>query len=130
MNKNTSIYLDFVRICAALTVMLGHLSGKRFTEGALWQFGLLMDDAVVVFFVLSGFVIAYATDTTQNTPRRYLEARLSRIYSVALPALLLTFLLDSLGKSLVPALYNDAWNYREMTLAGFFQGLLFLNQIC
>lgn len=129
MNKNTSLYLDFIRILAALTVMIGHLSGKRFMDGFLWQFGLLMDDAVVVFFVLSGFVIAYASSTSQNTPRRYIEARLARLYSVALPALLLTTLLDALGQSLAPELYNASWNYKALTPASFMQGLFFINQI-
>jgi hypothetical protein len=50
----------------ALVVFMGHLSWKRISGGFLWQFQPLGHDAVMVFFVLSGFVIQYAA---ANHPR-------------------------------------------------------------
>lgn len=59
MTSEVSIYLDAIRFTAAMVVFLGHVSGQRLTGGLLWQVGRYMDDAVIVFFVLSGFVIAH-----------------------------------------------------------------------
>lgn len=130
MNRETSIYLDFVRLSAALVVMVGHLSGKRFSDGLFWQVGQFMDDAVTVFFVLSGFVIAHVVGEKEVTPQKYVIARAARIYSVALPALVVTFLLDEIGRFIAPALYNETWGYRHGSLLiEFLSGLFFLNQI-
>lgn len=130
MNRETSLYLDLVRFCAALVVMIGHLSGTRFTGGLLWQFGRFMDDAVVIFFVLSGFVIAYVVDQKESSLEKYAIARAARMYSVALPALVLTFVLDALGRYLAPELYSLSWGYHAENLTGqFFAGLFFVNQL-
>jgi peptidoglycan/LPS O-acetylase OafA/YrhL len=58
--------------------------------------GGLGAEAVDVFFVLSGFVIGYATDSRERTPLTYAINRLARIYSVAIPALAATFILDGI----------------------------------
>jgi len=130
MNRETSIYLDLVRFSAAMVVMIGHLSGARFAGGLFWQLGQFMDDAVVIFFVLSGFVIAYVVDQKETNVEKYAIARAARIYSVALPALMLTFVLDALGKNLAPHLYSAVWGYDAENLIGqFFAGLFFVNQL-
>ena len=54
----------------------------------------LAHTAVIVFFVLSGFVISWAAER-DGTAREYILNRASRIYSVALPALALTWLTDN-----------------------------------
>jgi len=106
MNKATSLYLDAVRFLAALVVMASHANG--YVGGLLWRFDTYGDEAVTVFFVLSGFVIAHATATRETTMRDYAIARVSRIYSVALPALVLTALADQIGHSISPKLYASA----------------------
>jgi peptidoglycan/LPS O-acetylase OafA/YrhL len=45
--------------------------------------------AVIVFFVLSGFVISYTTDRKDRTFGVYVINRLTRLWSVVIPALLL-----------------------------------------
>jgi peptidoglycan/LPS O-acetylase OafA/YrhL len=90
LNRQFSIYLDAIRIIAALIVFLQHLSG--FIGGWLWQFVGLGHEAVVLFFVLSGFVISYVTNGKENTAIEYTASRFARIYSVALPALILTII--------------------------------------
>ena len=82
-----------MRLSAAAVVFLAHLSYPRFGGEALATLGPLAHSAVVVFFVLSGFVIAWAAARDGNTVD-YATARAARIYSVALPALALTFALD------------------------------------
>lgn len=125
-----SLYLDLTRFLAALVVFVGHMSGRRFTDGLFWQIGDFMGDAVTIFFVLSGFVIAYVTSRREGTVREYFLARAARIYSVALPALVLTFLLDSLGTALRPELYGQWWGYEgEGKDWQFLSGFLFLNRI-
>jgi len=130
MNKETSIYLDFIRFSAAMVVMVGHLSGVRFSGGLFWQVGPFMDDAVMVFFVLSGFVIAHVVSRAPVNAREYFVARAARIYSVAIPALVLTFCLDYLGKSIKPDLYSPVWGYDGRNLlAQFTAALFFVNQL-
>jgi len=64
-------------------------------------------DAVIVFFVLSGYVIASTAKEKCRCARDYTVARLSRLYSVVVPALLLTLVLWPLGRELDPALYGQ-----------------------
>lgn len=112
MKREFSIYLDLVRFLAAATVFVGHVSGQRFTAGLLWPVSEFMDAAVIIFFVLSGYVIAFAADTRERSARLYVVSRMARIYSVAIPAILLTFVLDSIGSYFNPAMYQPWWGYR------------------
>ncbi|MGC9272004.1 acyltransferase family protein, partial [Acidiphilium sp.] len=130
MNKETSIYLDAVRFTAALAVFFDHISGSRFTGGLFWQMGPYGPEAVDVFFVLSGFVIAYVYDTRENTPMRYAVSRFARIYSVALPALIATFILDDIGRKARPGIYEAYWGYQwHGRLSQLIHAISFTNQI-
>lgn len=130
MTRELSLYLDAWRFSVALVVLVGHLSGGRFTGGLLWQFGPYMSQAVAIFFVLSGFVIAYVVDQREGTARDYVVARLARIYSVAIPALFLTFGMDAIGREARPDLYTAAWGYVwEGRAWQFFSSLVFINQL-
>lgn len=103
MQTSTSIFLDLVRFAAACVVFLSHVTYRELNAVFPWvRWG---HEAVVVFFVMSGFVIAYVASTRENTPARYAAARLGRLYSVVLPALLLTALLDGAGRSMDSELY-------------------------
>lgn len=106
MNKGFSVYLDLVRFIAACLVYIYHSNQRLLVENILpaSDFG---HSSVIVFFVLSGFVIAYVTDTKENTWTSYWASRLSRVYSVAVPAIVLTLLLDTIGRTLFPQLYLD-----------------------
>ena len=128
MTPELSIYLDVLRFSAAMIVFIGHVSGQRLTGGFLWPIAAYMDDAVVAFFVLSGFVISHATTKSETTFADYAVSRAARIYSVAIPALGLTFALNSLGRHIDPVLYNEAWGYVgtgrwfQLTVNGIFIG--------
>lgn len=104
LDQPFSVYLDLVRLLAAVAVVLMHLRQFGLVEapGAdlLTIFGR---EAVMAFFVLSGFVIAYTTKQRRPSAREYVLARAARIYSVALPVLLLAFACASL----VPTLPAD-----------------------
>jgi len=97
MKREFSIYLDLLRSTAAITVFLGHVSWGRVSGGFLWQLQPLGHDAVVVFFVLSGFVIQHVVTTRETTFWDYERARIARLYSVVIPALVLTLVCDAVG---------------------------------
>jgi len=91
-----SLYLDLTRFFAALLVVLAHYLQYNIVQGGMASFIPNMGrEAVVVFFVLSGFVIAYIVENRTTTAREYIAARSGRIYSVALPILLLGWMLAS-----------------------------------
>ena len=130
MNKQTSVYLNLVRFLAATVVFLSHVSGDRFAGGLFWQIGPYGNEAVVVFFILSGFVIAYVTDGRETTARAYVISRFARIYSVAFPALIVTFLLDSIGRSAHPDLYAAWWGYHwHDRITQFLANITFVNRL-
>lgn len=87
-----SLYLDCCRFLAAVLVVVSHFVpyGVVAAPSAAWLPNLGRE-SVVLFFVLSGFVIAYTTERKNASLRDYSIARCTRIYSVALPMLLLGF---------------------------------------
>ncbi|MEM1196813.1 MAG: acyltransferase [Pseudomonadota bacterium] len=130
MTRGFSLYLDGLRFCAALIVLMSHLAYPRFTEGRwIWIRELnLGSDAVVVFFVLSGLVISHSVERKAGQPGQYAFDRLSRLVSVALPALLVGFALDRIGAALAPGLYSG-WQYNPLPLwETVVRGLTFSNE--
>lgn len=111
MHRTESLYLDLVRVCAALLVVSYH--ARFYVPGVLpiTDFG---HDAVVIFFVLSGYVIAYVTATRERTLTRYTVSRLSRLMSVVVPALALTVIADTIGRASEGAAIYE----RQMGYAG------------
>jgi len=112
MTPSLSVWLDLWRVVAALAVVLGHavaldLGPPGFSRA--WHRSA--DDAVVAFFVISGFVIAYTTERRHHDVRHYVLARASRIYSVAVPVLLAVLLVDAIGMRLDPTYYAVDWQY-------------------
>lgn len=105
-------WFDALRCVAAVTVVLGHVRDLVFVDAAqvaampawgkpfyfITGFG---HEAVIVFFVLSGFWITGSVEArrARGGPfwRGYLVDRLSRLGIVALPALVVGGLLDAAG---------------------------------
>ncbi|MFM8900234.1 MAG: acyltransferase family protein [Burkholderiales bacterium] len=109
MNRSFSLYLDLVRFIAACLVYLYH-SNQRWLVSEVLPASHFGHSAVVVFFVLSGYVIAYVTATKEKDWASYTASRLSRVYSVAVPAVVLTLLLDMMGRSMAVAHYDYPWD--------------------
>jgi peptidoglycan/LPS O-acetylase OafA/YrhL len=107
MPKSLSIYLDLVRLAAAVLVYLQHSILLSDSGVFLGGYG---HSAVVVFFVLSGYVIAYVTDAKEREWTAYVASRLSRVYSVVVPAIVLTLVADAIGRAHDPALYDYPWD--------------------
>ena len=131
MNKTVSLYLDLVRFCAAFAVFLSHFAFTRLTGGSYQWFREINfgSDAVIVFFVLSGFVITYVADSREKDLSSYTLSRLSRLYSVVLPALILTFLLDKWGSTLAPVVYDGWWYAEDRPVLRFFANLFYVNEL-
>jgi len=124
MSPAFSIYLDALRLSAALVVFAHHASYARFDGGWISRLGGFGHEAVVVFFVLSGLVIAYVVDMKERTPGQYAASRLSRLWSVALPAIVVTLALDSAGRLLAPEVYADV----QSRPLGALTSLVFANE--
>jgi len=88
MNPNISLYLDFLRASAAVTVVIHHFRIGYFSGGYLGWFNF-GDEAVMLFFIISGFVIAFVAKEKENDPGVFLRRRISRLLSVLLPSVLL-----------------------------------------
>lgn len=82
--------LEAVRGFTAMFVFLGHLPAAK-PFGPLNHVWLLTQEMVIVFFVLSGFVIYHSAHRTLSRGfMPYFWRRFVRIYSILLPVLLLT----------------------------------------
>ena len=125
MKKGFSFYCDLLRFCAAAVVYFDHLGLVNNDPFALifFPYGHI---AVITFFVLSGYVIAYVVAEREFAIDVYVASRVGRLYSVVLPAILLTFLLDAAGSHLDPSGYTaiaNNWIPVRMAISS-----LFLNQ--
>ena len=125
MNKGFSIYLDLVRFTAACLVYLYHSNMRALVADVLpaSRYG---HSSVIVFFVLSGFVIAHVTATKETTWTAYAASRLARVYSVVLPAVPLTLALDAVGRALYPEFHNYPFDHLAVRLVG---SLLMVNEV-
>ena len=126
MNRSTSLYLDLLRPMAALVVLLSHVSQTALTDGQLMIFAYTGTEAVDIFFVLSGFVIAHVCATREGDWRDYAISRATRIYSVAMPALLLTAAVDAIGLAHDRSVYEAG--YQAFTPGLVLRSVLFLGE--
>lgn len=126
MHKQFSIYLDLLRFIAALLVFVSHI--PAFIDGNLWQIGLFGSESVMIFFVLSGYVISYVVYDKKETAKRYAVSRLARIYSVAIPALLLTFILYNWALHINPTSLSGVSLRVDSQAVSLITGLFFVNQ--
>ncbi len=123
--KRTSVHLDLIRGVSALAVLLYHLRGLFFVDypylanksllsSALYAVTGYGHQAVMVFFVLSGYFIGTSVMESVSEARWswriYLVSRLTRLQLVLFPALVLGAVWDRIGMRipLAAPLYYDA----------------------
>jgi peptidoglycan/LPS O-acetylase OafA/YrhL len=104
------------RVGATLYEHGHHAAGNFFLSGYL---------AVPLFFLLSGFILAYTYEGQIEKPgdhRRFWEARFARIWPVYAVALLLasvpSFTFPPLGKAIAALCMVQAWNPFDLGMAG------------
>lgn len=126
MSNQHSILLDLLRLIAAILVFIHH-SEQILDIPSLSIFASFGHDAVIFFFILSGFVINYVSSEKENSLYDYFVARAARILSVSYPSLILVILLFAIGKYFFPEYYTT--EYRDVNwLKTIGYSLLFLNQ--
>ncbi len=126
MGSLFSIYLDFIRIFAASFVVYSH-SNVRFLLPEILPLAQFAHSAVVVFFVLSGYVIAYVSTERERNWLDYSSSRFSRILSLSVLAVAITLIADIVGRAAAPNLYKTI----PIDLAALraFISVFFLNEI-
>ncbi|UOG74829.1 acyltransferase [Hymenobacter tibetensis] len=129
INANSSLFLDAIRLGAALLVAIFHAHSMWFPseDNAATPLHNLAHAAVVVFFALSGYVIAYTTTVNNRGLHQYMQARFSRLYSVVIPALIITGIAEIVVSSAAPELH-DMYS-RGASLPRYLLSGSFLNEI-
>jgi peptidoglycan/LPS O-acetylase OafA/YrhL len=126
LTTSESLMLDIIRVAAAMVVALAHITQPYFSTG--WpDLTRYAEGAVAIFFVLSGFVIRHVTTRRTATLSHYLNDRLSRIYSVAIPALAFTVGVLFISRRANPSFYAP-WLFKH-PLSLILQNLVFCGQL-
>ena len=147
-----SAHLDMLRGLAAIAVMASHwrnflfvdwpdLAHKSAALSALYFLTGFGHQAVIVFFVLSGYLVGGSVLRAMRSHtwswQRYGVDRMARLWIVLLPALLLCLAWDEIGVRVLHGdwLYNGSSQIAEMqvpvqhSLAMFFGNVAFLQTI-
>ena len=127
--SNRNITMDFIRGISAVLVCGGHLRAAMFVDfNGLEQSSILNKtfyfitslghEAVMVFFVLSGFFVGGSVLSKRLKFKfdGYLIARLSRLWTVLIPALVFTFLMDLITIHFYPSVL--AGDYYSVLISG------------
>jgi peptidoglycan/LPS O-acetylase OafA/YrhL len=104
----TSVLLDVLRLASAIVIAGVHLTQSCFSVG--WP--NLTDEgkpALVMLFLLSGLVIRYVTVIRRGRMTDFWVDRISRVYSVVVPALVFTIVASYLAMRINPAYYMPNW---------------------
>jgi peptidoglycan/LPS O-acetylase OafA/YrhL len=152
-DTSASVLFDLIRGLAALLVFSSHwrnlvfvdypsLAAHRFILALPYVLTSAGHQAVIIFFVLSGYLISGSVfrlfDRNRWTWIEYLTHRLVRLWVVLIPGLLLCLLWDSAGLALhlAPALYSGHLHEGfignippRLTLQVFFGNLFFLQKL-
>jgi peptidoglycan/LPS O-acetylase OafA/YrhL len=103
LNEAQSTYLDLARALAAFSVLYGH-AATYFVMGSAYSTSEIEIAGVMVFFLLSGFLISYTVfqkfHLESYTFKGFFIDRFSRIYAAYFPALVFVWLIDSYTRTL------------------------------
>jgi len=143
-----SCFLDYARALAAMLVVLLHArlhvfgdmsmiraanSGTEIPVSALQAFTGFGHEAVMMFFVMSGYLIGGKILNEAEIRRgfwgRYYLDRMTRIWIVAIPAILLSVVFAYLSLSLFSASYNTRSSDCAPTVGTVLGNLLFLHKV-
>jgi peptidoglycan/LPS O-acetylase OafA/YrhL len=119
INPGLSVYLDLVRFGAALVVVLSHIWPLMFPGIRIFWPG---HSAVVVFFVLSGFVIS-STSRPEAGFGVYVLHRIARIFPLVLAAVFMSIVLSFfVGGNGLPNAESHGTNWKDIFLNFLFLG--------
>lgn len=153
LSKRSSVHLDLIRGVSAVAVLAYHLRGLLFVDypyvarkslftGALYAVTGYGHQAVIVFFVLSGYFIGTSVFESVGAQRwswrPYLVSRLTRLQLVLFPALVLGAVWDRIGMRIPQAAslyYGALYKFNgpsvalRSTIPVFFGNFFFLQSI-
>ncbi|MFN8416201.1 MAG: acyltransferase [Cytophagaceae bacterium] len=90
-------FLDLLRSCSAIYVVIYHLFQKINVHPILKLLFSFGQEAVIIFFVLSGFVIYYSvSEKKEITIKKYIKSRALRIYPIMIFSMMFSYLLFTL----------------------------------
>lgn len=127
LKENSSLFLDLIRALAAQAVVVGHSLSFFDLDKYISppNFPYIQNLAVLVFFILSGFIITYSTIYKRKTGsysfRDFFLDRFIRIYIAFLPAIVAVWILDLVNIRM--GIYNYSGSFNLKT---FFGNLLML----
>jgi peptidoglycan/LPS O-acetylase OafA/YrhL len=132
-NSSLSWSLDFLRWTAALLVIISHLRSLMFVDYHSIESVTITDkifyfltgfghEAVIVFFVLSGYLVGGEFLRMPKTNRNfvtYFIKRISRIFTVFIPALIIGGIIDLLGSHWFNyhSIYDNAFHISAMNFS-------------
>jgi len=109
INTLQSRFIDLVRGSAAAAVLLHHYL-KHYANNGAYAVPDFGQEAVMVFFVLSGFVIALVSETNERDFVTFVIKRLSRFYSVVVPGVVILLGCYVLTMHIDPSIYPKSHN--------------------
>lgn len=132
-NPVLSSTLNFLRWSAAFLVVIGHLRSLLFVEYNKVESSTIIDkifyfftgfghEAVIVFFVLSGYLVGgefLRMSKTYQVFIIYLIKRFSRIFIVFVPALIIGGLIDLIGSHWINFhnIYDNSFHFSTMNFS-------------
>lgn len=137
ISENTSVFLNVVRFASAELVVVGHATGLIAgtldpQTRSLLPFPSLVFLAqlgVLVFFILSGFLICNSVLSKMNKPgygfKTYFIDRFARIYSGVVPCLFVILLINLIRMNVA----GGYGNYGSLNIQAFVGNLLMLQEI-
>lgn len=125
LNSGGSTFINFLRASASQLVLIGHLITwlKIFPFIQPPYIPYMQGVGVVLFFILSGFVIPYSTSIKVNDSngynfKEYFLDRFARIYSSFIPCLFIIVLLDYISIQISNSQYNYLNGFDLKTFLG------------
>lgn len=125
LSEGSSLFLDALRGCSAQAVVVGHaISGFQIFKFAHQPNAPWMQNiAVLIFFILSGFLISYSTfykisNQGDYSFKRFFIDRFSRIYTAFIPSLVFVLLVDLFIINVKPSSYTHTAAFNLKTFLG------------
>lgn len=130
MIEKDSIYFELLRVLATALVVVGHSSifYKPFYDILSYNNVQIGRDGVVIFFVLSGYVISWCGIERDSNWIDFSIKRMARIYSVSVPAVIFSFsiaylFLELYNESSYPLKQIPLYATIYLTFTGYHFGL-------
>jgi peptidoglycan/LPS O-acetylase OafA/YrhL len=109
-----SVYLDVLRFALSALVVVAHISQPAFSSSLSVDVTEIAIGAVGGFFILSGYTISSIIKSESRfDARSFLVDRLTRLWSVAVPAMVITVLLDLFSMTINPHFYESHFSVKN-----------------